>query len=54
MKPYIDLYTQKCKEALDDFSKDFYKLMNVFGRTEETVRDRVHVKFVKREKEIEK
>ena len=47
MKKYIDLNTQKRKEAVDDFSKDFYKLMNnsVFGKTMESIRNRVDVKI---------
>ena len=56
MKEYIDLITQKRKEAVEDFSKDFYKLMNnsVFGKTMKNIRNRVDVKFVKSEKELGK
>ena len=53
MKKYIDFNTQKRKESVDDYCKDFYKLMNnsVLGKTMENILDRVEVKFVKSEKE---
>ena len=55
MKKYIDLKTQKPKEAVGDFSKDFYKLMySVFGKTMGNINKRVEVKFVKSKKELGK
>jgi hypothetical protein len=48
LAPYIDFNISKRKEAKDDFSKDFFKLLNnsVFGKTMENQRKRIAVKVV--------
>ena len=54
MKPYIDLNTKMRQQAQDEFSKDFYKLMNnsVIGKTIENVRKSIDMKFIKTETEL--
>ena len=48
LKTYIDFNTQKRTEAVDDFEKDLFKLMNnaVFGKTLQNPRKQRNVDFV--------
>ena len=56
LKPYIDFNTEKRRRALNDFEKDFFKLMNnsMFGKTCENLRNRVNVELVTTEKRLNK
>ena len=48
---YINFNTQKRNKAKNDFEKDFYKLLNnaFYGKTMENVRNRLKIKFIKKD-----
>ena len=47
LKKYIDFNTDKRKNAVNSFKKDFLKLINncVYGKTIENVRKRINVRL---------
>ena len=51
LEKYINFNTQKRNEAVNDFEKDFYKLLNnaFYGKTMENVRNRLKIKFIKKD-----
>ena len=51
MEKYINFNTQKRNQAVNDFEKDFYKLINnaFYGRTMENVGNRLKIKFIKKD-----
>ena len=51
LEKYINFNTQKCNKAKNDFEKDFYKLLNnaFYGKTMESVRNRLKIKFIKKD-----
>ncbi|KAL4132045.1 hypothetical protein QTP88_009266 [Uroleucon formosanum] len=53
---FINLNTEMRKKALNDFEKDFFKLMNnsIFGKTMEQVRRRIQMELVSSEDRVQK
>ena len=51
LEKYINFNTQKRNKTVNDFEKDFYKLLNnaFYGKTMENVRNRLKIKFVKKD-----
>ena len=51
LEKYINFITQKRNQAVNDFEKDFYKLLNnaFYGKTMENVRNRLKIKFYKKD-----
>ena len=51
LEKYVNFNTQKRNQAVKDFEKDFYKLLNdaFYGKTMENVRNRLKFKFVKKD-----
>ena len=51
LEKYINFNTQKRSQAVNDFEKDFYKLLNCafYGKTMENVRNRSKIKPVKKD-----
>ena len=51
LEKYISFNTQKRNQALNDFEKDFYKLLNnaFYGKTMENIRNRLKMKFIKKD-----
>ena len=52
LEKYIDFKTQKRNQAVNDFEKGFYKLLNnaFYGETMENVRNRCKIEIIKRDK----
>ena len=51
LEKYINFNTQKRNQAVNDFGKDFYKLLNnaFYGKTVKNVRNRLKIEFVKKD-----
>ena len=54
MKKYIEIKTEKRKNAAYDFEKDFFKLMinSVYGKTMENLRKKIYVRLVNNKKDF--
>ena len=50
MKPYIDVNTQKRKEAFNEPNKNHFKLLNnaLYGKTMENMRKRIKIRIVRK------
>ena len=48
LKKFVDFNTEKRKNAINDFEKNFFKFMvnSVFGKTTENLRKRINVKLI--------
>ena len=51
LEKYKNFNTQKRNKAVNDFEKDFHNLLNnaFYGKTMESVRNRLKIKFVKKD-----
>ena len=51
LEKYINFKTQKRNQTVNDFEKDFYKLLNnaFYGKTMENVRNRLKIKFFEKD-----
>ena len=51
LEKYINFNTQKRNQGVNDFEKDFYKLLNnaFYGKTMENIRNRLKIKFIKKD-----
>ena len=51
LEKQINFNTQKTNQAVNDFERDFYNLLNnaFYGKTMENVRNRLKIKFVKKD-----
>ena len=54
MKPYIDVNTQKRKEATNEADKNLFELLNnaVYGKTMEIMKKRIKIRIIKKEKDF--
>ena len=55
LEEYINFITQKRNQAVNDFEKDFHKLLNnaLYGRTMENVRNCLKIEFVEKNNDRE-
>ena len=55
LKKHIDFKTQKRNQAINDFEKDFYRLLKnaFYGKTIKNVANRLKTKFIKKDNDQE-